>query len=161
MRTRLFAIPLALVLVLASAGLAAADTTPPSGDPGGLDVMVTSTSINAKTGLVTVSGAVTCDVDFDYVGVEAGIAQVVGRLNTLRGWGYTDTGGCLAADGSTSFTFSFYADSGRFAPGKAMISISAWGEGNCTDDLDTGEWNCENWGSASYGPTAIRLGKAR
>lgn len=160
MRTRLLALPFAVLLVLASTGLAVADTTPP-GEPGGLDVVVTSTSINAKTGLVTVSGAVTCEVDFDYVSAEVGLSQVVGRLTTLRGWGYTDTSGCLAADGSASFTLSFYADSGRFAPGRAMISVSAWGEGSCSEDPDTGDWTCENWGSVSYGPTAIRLRQAR
>jgi hypothetical protein len=160
MRSRLLAIPFALCLALVSAGLVAADTTPP-GEPGGLDVTVTSTSVNAKTGLVTVAGSVTCEVDFDYVSANVEVSQVVGRLHTLRGWGGADTGGCLAADGKTSFTMSFYADSGRFAPGKAKIYVEAYGEGGCTEDPGTGDVTCENWGWASYGPTAIRLGSAK
>jgi hypothetical protein len=160
MRTRFLAIPFALCLALASAGLVAADTMPP-GEPGGLDVVVTSTSVNARTGLVTVSGEVTCEVDFDWVGADVEVLQVVGRLHTLRGWGWAETGGCLAADGMAPFTMTFYADSGRFAPGKAKIYVRAYGEGNCTEDPDTGDWTCETWGSVSYGPTAIRLRHTR
>ena len=89
------------------------------------------------------------------------VSQVVGRLHTLRGWGWASIGACTAADGTASFTMSFYADSGRFAPGKAKIYVEAWGEGGCFEDPDTGDYYCENWGSASYGPTAIRLKSVR
>jgi hypothetical protein len=162
MRSRFFAIPFALLLALASAGIVAADTTPGGdGSYGGLDVTVTSASVNAKTGLVTVAGSVTCEVDFDYVGANVEVSQVVGRLHTLRGWGGVDTGACLAAAGKTTFKMSFYADSGRFAPGKAKIYVEAYGEGGCIEDPDTGEWICDASGWAAHGPTAIRLGSAR
>ena len=162
MRSRFLAIPFALCLALASAGIAAADTTPGGeGSYGGLDVTITSISVNAKTGLVAVSGDVTCEVDFDYVGAQVELAQVVGRLHTLRGWGAADIGGCLAAAGTSPFTMSFYADSGRFAPGKAMVSVYAYGDGGCAEDPATGEWICVNSGWASHGPTAIRLRSAR
>jgi hypothetical protein len=162
MRTRFLAIPFALCLALTSAGIVAADTTPGGeGSYGGLDVAVTSTSVNAKTGLVTVTGEVTCEVDFDYVGANVEVSQVVGRLHTLRGWGWADTDGCAAAAGRIPFTMSFYADSGRFAPGKAMIRMEAYGEGNCAEDPDSGEWICENSGWASHGPMAIRLKSGR
>jgi hypothetical protein len=162
MRSRFLAIPFALSLALASAGIAAADTTPGGeGSYGGLDVTITSTSVNARTGLVSISGEVTCEVDFDYVGVQVELAQVVGRLNTLRGWGAADLGGCLATAGTASFTTSFYADSGRFAPGKAKVAVSAYGEGGCAEDPDTGDWTCVNSGWASHGPMAVRLVSAK
>ncbi len=160
MRSRFLAIPFALCLALVSAGLAAADTTPP-GEPSGLDVAVTSTSVNAKTGLVTVAGAITCEVDFDSVVANVEVSQVVGRLHTLRGWGWANVDGCTAADGAASFTMSFYADSGKFAPGKAKVYVEAYGEGGCFEDPETGDYYCENSGWASHGPTAIRLKSVR
>jgi hypothetical protein len=162
MRSRLLAVPFALCLALASTGPASADTTPGGeGSYGGLDVTITATSINARTGLVSVSGNVTCEADFDYVGVQVELSQVVGRLNTLRGWGGADLGGCLAAAGTASFETSFYADSGRFAAGKAKVSVSAYGEGGCAEDPTTGEWTCANSGWASHGPTQIRIQPAK
>jgi hypothetical protein len=162
MRSRFLAIPFALCLALASAGLVAADTTPgEEGSYGGLDVTITSASVNAKTGMVSVSGEVTCEVDFDDVGVQVELAQVVGRLTTLRGWGWADTSGCLAAAGTAAFTTSFYADSGRFAPGKAKVTVYAYGQGDCAEDPETGETVCANDGWAAHGPTAIRLKSAR
>jgi len=162
MRSRLLAIPFALVLALASAGIVAADTTPGGeGSEGGLDVAITSVSVNARTGKVSVAGKVTCEVDFDHVGSNVEVTQVVGRLNTLRGWGWADVDGCAAAPGTASFTMSFYAGSGRFAPGKAMVSVMAYGEGGCFEDPDTGEYSCEASGWAAHGPTPIRLVRAR
>ena len=162
MRSRLLAIPFALCLALASVGIVAADTTPGGeGSYGGLDVTITSASVDAKTGLVSVSGEVTCEVDFEYVGVQVELAQVVGRLYTLHGWGGSDPDGCLADAGTASFTTSFYAESGRFAAGKATLSVYAYGEGTCVEDPDTGEWVCVNSGWASHGPTAVRLRGSR
>jgi len=162
MRSRFLAIPFALCLALASAGIAAADTTPGGeGSYGGLDVTVASASVNPKTGLVSVSGQVTCSVDFDSVGVQVEVAQVVGRLTTLRGWGWADTNGCLASVGTVPFTMSFYADSGRFAPGKAKVQVAAYGQGGCVEDPTTGDIICANDGWASHGPLAIRLASAK
>lgn len=162
MRSRLLAIPFALVLALASAGIVAADTTPGGeGAEGGLDVAITSVSVNAKTGLISVSGAITCEVDFEWVGANVEVAQVVGRLHTLRGWGWANLDGCAAVDGTASFTMTFYADSGRFAPGKAMVYVEAYGEGGCSEDPDTGDYSCDSSGWAAHGPTAIRLASAR
>jgi hypothetical protein len=162
MRPRLLAIPFALCLALASAGLVAADTTPGGdGSFGGLDVSVTSASVNAKTGLVAVSGVVTCEVDFDSVSAYVDLSQLVGRLFTVRGWGYADIAGCAAADGTASFSMSFYGESGRFAPGTAKIRVEAYGEGGCHEDPETGDYSCENAGWASHGPMAIRLAGAR
>ncbi len=159
MRSRLLAIPFALLLALASAGIVAADTTPGGeGSYGGLDVTITSATVNPKTGLVSVSGQVTCSVDFDWASAEVVLSQAVGRLTTLRGWGWADTSGCLAAAGTASFTMSFYADSGRFAPGRAKVQVSAYGQGGCVEDPDTGEVVCANDGWASHG-IAIRLAR--
>jgi hypothetical protein len=162
MRSRFLAIPFALLLTLATAGLAAADTTPGGGGTeGGLDVAVTSASINARTGQVTVTGEVTCEADFDYVSAYVDLSQLVGRLFTVRGSGYVDPGGCAAADGSVSFTISFYADSGKFAPGRAQIRVEAYGEGGCFEDPETGDYYCETFGWASHGPDSILIGRAR
>jgi hypothetical protein len=162
MRSRFLAFPFALVLALGLAGIAAADTTPgDEGSQGGLDVAITSIAVNPRTGLVTVSGEVTCEVDFDWVGAGVDLSQVVGRLFTIRGWGWADPGGCEAADGAVPFTMSFTADSGRFAPGKAQVRVEAWGEGGCMDDPETGDYTCETWGEAFHGPLPVRLHPAR
>lgn len=160
MRPQFLAIPLAICLSLASAGLVAADTTPGGeGSFGGLDVTITSSSVNARTGQVSVSGEVTCEVDFDTVSAYVDLSQLVGRLFTIRGFGYADVGACAAADGAASFTMSFSADSGRFAPGKAQIRVEAYGEGGCHEDPVTGDYYCDNSGWASHGPMTIRLGR--
>jgi hypothetical protein len=162
MRSRFLSVPFALVLALAVSGVAVADTTPGGeGSEGGLDVAITSVSVNARTGLVTVSGEVTCEVDFDYVGADVNVSQLVGRLFTIRGWGGASPDGCAAADGSVSFITSFYAESGRFAPGRATVQVYAYGEGGCFEDPETGDYMCENSGWASHGPTPIRLRSAR
>jgi hypothetical protein len=158
MRVRTLAVPFALCLALASAGLAVADTTPGGGgNDAGLSITVMSTSVVAKTGLVTISGKVTCEADLDWGGVQASVSQGVGRLTTLRGYGWADTAGCVAASGGSPFTMSFYAESGRFAPGRAQLSVDAWGQGGCQEDAETGDVTCERSGSAFIGPVAIRL----
>jgi hypothetical protein len=163
MRSRFLAIPFALLLAVSMAGVAAAETTPPGegGSVGGLDVAIMSIGVSPKTGLVTVSGEITCEVDFEWTFAQVELSQVVGRLFTVRGWGWADPDGCTAADGAVAFSTSFYAESGRFAPGKAQVTIEAYGEGGCSEDPETGEYNCENWGWASHGPLPIRLQATR
>jgi hypothetical protein len=51
MRTRLFAAPFALVLLLTSVGIAAADTVPSEQN---LSIVVTSATVQVQTGVVTV-----------------------------------------------------------------------------------------------------------
>lgn len=162
MRSRILAVPFALCLVLVSAGFAAADTTPGGGGAeGGLDFTITSIGVTPKSGEVTISGEVTCEVNFDWVTVQVELAQIVGRLHTLRGWGWADIpGGCRASDGTASFTLSFYAESGVFKPGKATMRADAYGDGDCYEIPDD-DYYCDTWGWASSGPTAIRLGRTR
>ena len=90
------------------------------------------------------------------------VTQVVGRLHTLRAWGWANLDGCAAVDGTASFTMTFFADSGRFAPGKAMVYVDAYGEGGCSEDptrATTPATAPPGW--AAHGPTAIRLASAR
>ena len=150
MRSRFLAIPFAIALAFASVSLVAADTGGGGGSDyaeGGIDVTITSASVDPKSGLVSVSGHITCDVDFDYVGVDIQLSQLVGRLNTLRGYG------------SATFTTALFADSGRFAPGAAKIQVSAWGQGGCHEDPDEG-YVCDAYGSASHS-MSLRLGRTR
>ena len=161
MRSRFLAIPFAIALAFASVGLVAADTGGGGGGDyaeGGLDVSITSASINPKSGEVSVSGWVTCDVDFDDVGVDIQVSQLVGRLTTLRGYGYAETA-CAAADGSAAFSTSFFADSGRFAPGAAKAQVNAWGQGGCHDESEDG-YVCDDNGWASHA-MPIRLVRTR
>ena len=161
MRSRFLAIPFAIAFAFASVGLVAADTGGGGGSDyaeGGIDVAITSASVDPKSGLVSVSGHITCDVDFDYVGVDIQLSQLVGRLNTLRGYGFAEMA-CTAADGSATFTMALSADSGRFAPGAAKIQVSAWGQGGCHEDPDEG-YVCDTYGSASH-PMSLRLGRTR
>ena len=58
-RTRLFAAPFALFLLLTSVGIAAADTVPPEAN---LSIVVTSATVQVQTGVVTVTGQITCEV---------------------------------------------------------------------------------------------------
>src|SRR5690242_14627522 len=90
-------LPLILALGVATPALAA------TGGGGGADlgldaVTVTSTHVNSRTGIATVNGTIDCSQDVAGVFVSAEIDQVVGRFNTLRGWGGASVD-CLAADG--------------------------------------------------------------
>jgi hypothetical protein len=152
MRThnRLIGIVLPLALVLAAATPALADTTGGGGADLGLDaIAITHGSVNARTGIATVSGTIDCSQDLigAYVSVE--LDQVVGRFHTLRGYGDTAVD-CLATDGSATWTTTIQPDQGKFANGRATASAFA-GIDVCTED------DCLSDG-VKLGPVAIRLG---
>ncbi|HEY8438707.1 MAG TPA: hypothetical protein VIK65_08865 [Candidatus Limnocylindrales bacterium] len=140
-----------IVLALGIATPALADTTGGGGDADlGLDaIAITSTHVNGKTGIATVNGTIDCSQDVSvFVGAE--IDQVVGRFNTLRGWG-GDAVDCSAADGSAAWTVVVQPEQGKFANGRA--TLSAFAEVDiCTDEGCIGDF-------VSVGPETIRLGK--
>lgn len=152
MRNKWFAALVGVALAMVSASSVLADT----GGGGNADLGLEAVSINTgsvvgRTGEVTLTGSISCTQDLDaWVYVDA--TQVVGRFNTIRGWGYTSVG-CLAADGHAGFSMSFFADQGKFAPGAVRISAGAY------------TWFCDDvdcfYDFASFGPASIRLAGSR
>src|SRR5262245_44222019 len=121
-RTVLVGVILPLVLAIGVAGPVFADTTGGGGSADlGLDgISITSTKVDGKTGIATVSGSITCSQDLSDVFVNAEIDQIVGRFHTLRGWGATSVD-CNAADGTAAWTIRIQPDQGKFANGRATI----------------------------------------
>lgn len=118
----------------------------------GLDaISIASTSVEARTGLVTITGQIGCSQDLEAVWIGTSLSQVVGRFHTIWGWGSTEAS-CLAADGVASFEVAFYADNGRFAPGSARLNASA-------DVFFCTEENCFG-DSVSTGDLLVRLGRS-
>ncbi len=146
--TRLLALGGLLAAILVWPTAVAADTTGGGGADLGLDAVSVSTiEVQARTGLVTVAGQVDCSQDLQ-ASVWIELTQVVGRLWTISGGGATEVE-CLAADGSANFGVSFYAWSGKFAPGPARLQGFAE-TGYCTEE------ECFFDGVA-IGPMPVRL----
>ena len=148
MRVRLLAVLFAAALATLNVSTVFADTGGGGGADLGLESMtISGGTVIARTGQVTLAGSITCTQDLD-ASVFVDIAQVVGRLNTIRGFGYTSVS-CLAAVGSASFTVSFFADFGKFAPGSARVE--GFAETVSCDDVDC------FFDDAAFGPASIRL----
>ena len=121
MRTRLLAAPFALFLVLTSVGIAAADTVPPEAN---LSIVVTSATVQVQTGVVTVTGEITCEVALYDLSASVDISK--GRVSGAG----DDIGLSCAAGETVQFTTSFSADSGRFSPGPVDMGLEAQGVGH-------------------------------
>ena len=141
MRTRLLAAPLALFLLLTSVGIAAADTVPSEQN---LAIVVTSATVQVQTGVVTVTGQITCDVALYELSASVNISQ--GRVS---GEG-DDIGLSCVAGETVPFTISFSADSGRFSPGPAEMGLEAQGVGQG-----------QRYGFVTEGPLSIVLEPTR
>ena len=143
---------LAVALLLMAVTPVLADTTGGGGsaDLGLEGVSITSAGVDARTGIATVSGTISCSQDLSGAFVFVELDQVVGRFHTLRGWGGTSVD-CLAADGSAVWTLTVQPDQGKFANGRATIGASA--EIDVCDEFDCyGDF-------VSVGPMPIRLGR--
>jgi hypothetical protein len=148
MRNRTLALVVGLALAMISASSVLADTSPGGNADLGLDaITISAGSVVGKTGEVTLTGAIECSQDLT-ADVFVDISQVVGRFNTIRGFGYASVS-CLAADGSAPFTMSLFADQGKFAGGSARLS--AFAETGSCDDVEC------FFDSVSYGPATLRL----
>jgi hypothetical protein len=148
MRVRLLAVLFAAALAALNVSSVFASTGGGGGTDLGLEsITISGGTVIAKTGQVTLAGSVTCTQDLD-ASVSVDLAQVVGRLNTIRGSGFTSVS-CLAAVGSASFTVSFFADFGKFAPGSARVD--AFAETGFCNDVDC------FFDDAAFGPASIRL----
>ena len=121
MRTRHLAAPFALLLLVTSVGIAAADTVPAEQN---LSIVVTSATVQVQTGVVTVTGQITCEVALYDLSASVNISK--GRVS---GDG-DDTGLSCAAGETVPFTTSFSADSGRFSPGPVDMGLEAQGVGH-------------------------------
>jgi hypothetical protein len=121
MRTRLLAAPLALYLLLTSVGIAAADTVPSEQN---LAIVVTSATVQVQTGVVTVTGQITCEVALYDLSASVDISK--GRVSGAG----DDIGLSCAAGETVTFTTSFSADSGRFSPGPVKMGLEAQGVGH-------------------------------
>ena len=122
LRTRLFAAPFALFLLLTSVGIAAADTTPPAET--NLSIVVTSATVQVQTGVVTVTGQITCEVALYDLSASVDISK--GRVSGAG----DDIGLSCAAGETVPFTTSFSADSGLFSPGPVEMGLAAQGVGH-------------------------------
>jgi len=150
-RSTLARIVLPFILLASVATPALADTTGGGSADLGLDaITITSASVNGRTGVATVSGRISCSQDITDVFVSAQLEQVVGRFNTIRGWGGAQVS-CSAATGSAAWSFIVRAEQGKFAGGNATVYADA-GIDICT------EFECLS-DYVSVGPQAIRLGR--
>ena len=153
MRTRLFAAPFALFLLLTSVGIAAADTGPPPEQ--NLTIVVTSATVQVQTGIVTVSGQITCEVGLDDLSASIDVSR--GRVS-----GFGDDQGLSCAAGETvPFTTSFSADHGRFGPGPVQMGVEAQGQSGCIEDPETGDLTCQAEGFVNEGPLSVFLEPTR
>ena len=141
MRTRLFAAPFALFLLLTSVGIAAADTVPPEAN---LSIVVTSATVQVQTGVVTVTGQITCEVALYDLSANVDITK-----GSVSGSG-DEIGMSCAAGETVPFTISFSADSGRFSPGPAEMGLAAQGVGHG-----------QRYGFVNEGPLSIVLEPTR
>ena len=123
-RTRLFAAPFALFLLLTSVGIAAADTTQPAET--NLSIVVTSATTPDCTSaaVVPVTGQITCEVALYDLSALVDISK--GRVSGAG----DDIGLSCAAGETVPFTTSFSADSGRFSPGPVEMGLAAQGVGH-------------------------------
>ena len=94
---------------------------------------VTSATVDAQTGAVTVTGTVTCARVGTFF-LDINLAQTVGRFHTIRGYGGTVVE-CTEVGQTVVFTATVEAEEGKFAPGRARLR--AYAIGNCT------EFDCE------------------
>ena len=120
-RTRLLAAPFALFLLMTSVGIAAADTVPPETN---LSIVVTSATVQVQTGVVTVTGQITCEVALYDLSASVDISK--GRVSGAG----DDIGLSCTAGETVPFTTSFSADSGRFSPGPVEMGLAAQGVGH-------------------------------
>lgn len=81
-------------------------------------------SVNAKTGVATVRGTITCTGSADFLGVDGSVRQTVGRF-TISGYFYLEDS--PACDGEAhAWSATVYPENGKFAGGKAKVEAFAY-----------------------------------
>lgn len=91
--------------------------------------------LDPKSGLITVSGTMTCSEDFD-VETYAVVRQTVGRF-TIHG-GFWDVTGCTSGD-EVPWTVTVSGENGKFSGGRATVEVSLFACGwfDCVDATAT------------------------
>lgn len=85
-----------------------------------------------KLGVITVTGTLTCSEPAEGAWVEAYVAQPVGRQKMIYGYGFDyELGACDVTP--LPFEFTTVPENGKFAPGKAYVTLYA---GACVDPSD-------------------------
>ena len=89
-----------------------------------IDIEVTqdSATVDPRTGEVTISGTVTCSAPLE-AQVYGGVNQPVGRTDSVEGFGY---GAFYCDKDGQPYSFSLFPYRGRFAPGRAVITVDAY-----------------------------------
>jgi len=103
--------------------------------PPTLDVTVNPTGyVNAKTGVATIGGTITC-TNADFVGAFAQLRQRVGARAVVNGFGGIFTGGSICTGTPQPWSSDVYPDGGKFAGGKSASFLTSFGCGpfECTD----------------------------
>jgi hypothetical protein len=116
-----------------------------------VDVTFDQATVDPRTGEVTLSGTITCS-EPAVVDVFGELRQQVGRIFTVRGF-FGVFVECPGPEGTT-FTVTFTADQGRFAPGAARLIVTVLG---CVPDPELG---CSKFFFEQFEQT-IRLRPAR
>jgi hypothetical protein len=91
-----------------------------------LEATVQSTTVDPQTGEVIVSGTVTCSEPAD-ASIYVSVNQPLGRGNSLEGFNYAPQVRC-DQDGEP-YTISLFPYEGRFAPGRARVTVDAYASG--------------------------------
>jgi hypothetical protein len=87
-----------------------------------------------KSGVITLTGTLTCSEPADNAWVEAYVSQPVGRLKMVYGYGSDyELGACDVTP--LPLEVMVMPDTGKFAPGTVYVTVYA---GACTDPSD---WN--------------------
>jgi hypothetical protein len=84
-----------------------------------------SGSVNAQTGVATVSGTVTCNAYVAFLNVSGNLRQNVGRFHTIQG-SFGTTVECFAGH-PAAWSATVTPESGKFGGGAAQITLSASG----------------------------------
>lgn len=123
---RHFIVALAVVSgsLLFTASPIAADTTPGGeSTPIVVELILDSVgSVDTRTGAVTVSGTITCDLPASGY-LEGEVRQVVGRFHTIRGWFSASTS---CSPEPARWSASAQPFEGKFAGGSAQVDAYAY-----------------------------------
>lgn len=134
-----------LILALAAVPVAANGG---GGTDLGLDgISISSTTVNARTGVASVSGSIACSRDLERVDIYVELSQPVGRFHSVSGGGNTQVA-CLATDGEAGFSLQVWPYGGKFAGGSAFVYASA-GVFFCTEEDCFGD-------DVQFGPASVR-----
>jgi len=91
--------------------------------------------VSPSTGLVTVSGTVSCSGPSGEFQVSGDATQRAGRV-TIQGSFIEGFFSCTGGEEPTPWSATFEGDNGRFVAGRASVTVSAFGCGPDTCDFD-------------------------